>query len=35
MMGEHLDEFDDEESDNEAEKSNPAASRKRVVFSSD
>ena len=35
MMGEDLDEFDDEENDNGAEKSNPATSRKRVVFSSD
>ena len=37
MMGEDLDEFDDEENDdNEGkEKSNPAVSRRRVVFSSD
>ena len=37
MMGENLDEFDDdEENDNgKAEKSNPATSRRRVVFSSD
>ena len=36
MMGEDLDEFDEEENDNgAAEKSNPATSRRRVVFSSD
>ena len=37
IMGEDINEFDDEENDdNEAkEKSNPTTSRRRVVFSSD